>query len=623
MRRTGAYVFAFLLLGFAGYLYYEAPERRSVILTSDVLTTAQPVPGFETGKGPNLSSKYFSPALWQLERVTIVPNAAVGPDGAKTAARMAETNENGRHRMETRVAGATPGAVHTLSFYVKPAERTLIQFEMRDEQPGRDGSARFDLKRKVVVAETGYVRDAGIQELPNGWYRCWAAMPYAKDKAVFAFALMRADGEVVSYKGDRQAGLLIWGVQFEPGDHPGGYSPTPIGDLPLFPESPSTPTATSIATQVTDISKLPPLPSAPSAPDRWDLMEGLSAGAVEGAKPVSGVRILRLVATGQDGRHALSAGFGGLAPGGGYRAIAWVKAEPGVRVMIAARDSVDQQTGKPSNYGVAKIDLSTRTVMSSAGDILASGVDAVEDGWVKLWVDLNNKDGQLFVLIGLLEGLNNQHVFKAAGQEVTFGGFEISPARPVQTSSQADLPTRATSIDELPPVSESSSGPDRWDLIEGLNAEGVKRPAVVLGQRILRLVAVGADGRHALGARFGGLAPGGVYRAIAWVKAEPGVRVMIAARDSVDQQTGRPSNYGVAKIDLSTRTVMSSTGDILASEVDTVEDGWVKLWVDLNSKDGQIFVLIGLLEGLNNQHVFKAGGQEVTFGGFEISPPRQ
>ena len=54
---------------------------------------------------------------------------------------------------------------------------------------------------------------------------------------------------------------------------------------------------------------------------------------------------------------------------------------------------------------------------------------------------------------------------------------------------------------------------------------------MVSGQRILRLVAVGADRRHALAARFGDLAPGEIYRATAWVKAEPGVRVMIEARE--------------------------------------------------------------------------------------------
>ena len=35
----------------------------------------------------------------------------------------------------------------------------------------------------------------------------------------------------------------------------------------------------------------------------------------------------------------------------------------------------------------------------------------------------------LLVLIGLLEGRNNRSVFKAAGQEMVFGGFEISPRK--------------------------------------------------------------------------------------------------------------------------------------------------------------------------------------------------
>ena len=117
-----------------------------------------------------------------------------------------------------------------------------------------------------------------------------------------------------------------------------------------------------------------------------------------------------------------------LLPSGIYRAIAWVKAEPGVRVMIDARDSFDPHTGNPSNYGVAQFDLAARSVVNSTGDIIASGVDAAEDGWVKVWVDLRSKDGQIFALIGLLEGHNNQHVFTTTDQSVIFGGFEISTA---------------------------------------------------------------------------------------------------------------------------------------------------------------------------------------------------
>jgi hypothetical protein len=130
----------------------------------------------------------------------------------------------------------------------------------------------------------------------------------------------------------------------------------------------------------------------------------------------------------------LGARFGGLTPGGLYRAIVWIKTGPEVRVMIEARDSFDRQTGKPSSYGVAQFSLGDRSVLSSTGDILASGMETAGAEWIRLWVELRTKDGQIFVALGLLEGASYRHVFKAAGQEMTFGGFEISPPRPVRTS---------------------------------------------------------------------------------------------------------------------------------------------------------------------------------------------
>jgi hypothetical protein len=143
--------------------------------------------------------------------------------------------------------------------------------------------------------------------------------------------------------------------------------------------------------------------------------------------------------------------------------------------------------------------------------------------------------------------------------------------------------------------------------------------AVVSGQHILRLVAVGADRRHVLGVRFDDLASNTIHRATAWVKAEPGIHLMIEARDSVDPSTGKPANYGVARFDFAARSAISSNGDILASGVEAAVYDWVKIWVDLRSRDGRIFALIGLLEGGNNRHVFTPTNQSVVFGGFDIS----
>ena len=106
--------------------------------------------------------------------------------------------------------------------------------------------------------------------------------------------------------------------------------------------------------------------------------------------------------------------------------------------MKQARDSLQPNTGKPSNYGVARFDLAARSVINSSGDIIASGVEAAADEWVKVWVDLRSRDGQIFALIGLLEGRNNR--FTPAGQSVIFGGFEIFPPHIVNTGSIAPPP---------------------------------------------------------------------------------------------------------------------------------------------------------------------------------------
>jgi hypothetical protein len=70
-------------------------------------------------------------------------------------------------------------------------------------------------------------------------------------------------------------------------------------------------------------------------------------------------------------------------------------------------------------------------------------------------------------------------------------GFEISPPRVVESLShvgssppRTDIVTKVTNISELPPLPESSSAPNKWDLVEGLSVEVVQGSAVVSGQQI-------------------------------------------------------------------------------------------------------------------------------------------
>ena len=224
MQRISGWVIVLLLLALAGYLYHVAPNHV-LISMSDMQPheAAERVAGLVKGDGPNFAASPFTSGQWWPDGASVIANAAIAPDGTKTAYRLVESAGSGFHRLGSTLTLSVGKGVRTLSLYVKAAERQKLQFEMADSPMAKYGVARFDLLNKTVVAEIGDVVDAGIQELPNGWYRCWAAMPYSNQTETFNFALMDQTGQV-RHQGDKDDGLFIWGSQFEPGEEPGGYS---------------------------------------------------------------------------------------------------------------------------------------------------------------------------------------------------------------------------------------------------------------------------------------------------------------------------------------------------------------------------------------------------------------
>jgi hypothetical protein len=252
--------------------------------------------------------------------------------------------------------------------------------------------------------------------------------------------------------------------------------------------------------------------------------------------------------------------------------------------MIEARDDTrEPRTGKYLNYGIVRFNPAAGSILMSRGDIIASGVDVAANGWLKIWADLQSTDGRMFVLIGLLGGRSPTPEFRAAGQEVTFGGFEISPSSTTAFGHVAD-------IGDLPAAEDPSAQAGR---------------GLVKDLRIL-------------GSRSRGVGPGMVYRVAARIKSEEDVDVIIEARDSPDIFTGKPSNHGVVRFNLATRSVVSSIGEILANGVETTTDGWIRLWAGLRSKDGQVFASFGVLDGSNHRRASPPVDRELSFGGLEI-----
>jgi hypothetical protein len=177
----------------------------------------------------------------------------------------------------------------------------------------------------------------------------------------------------------------------------------------------------------TPLSELPPLPERA----RWDLVWGLRVEAIESERPVASHPVLRLTAVHTNDpavqhRHALSECIDGLVAGGAYRVSLWVKSIDGTNVQLHLRDSIGAEAGRPGSEGEARYSLLSSSAMTING-LPSAGVALEAGGWRKVWADITTNDGRIYVLLGLLRKSDNTHAYEGNGEQLLFGGIEVSP----------------------------------------------------------------------------------------------------------------------------------------------------------------------------------------------------
>jgi hypothetical protein len=161
----------------------------------------------------------------------VVPDPTNSPTGGHSVFRLIESTDNGRHFIGNTVDKAVPGRIHTFSVYFQSGDRPL-RLEMGDAPKGKYGTASCDLSADGAgsISKGGDVVSGAVESSGDGWYRCWAAMPYDLSTVVLNIELRSKDG-VAGYQGDGQSGAVIWGPQFETGDKPTRYVPTSTGPI--------------------------------------------------------------------------------------------------------------------------------------------------------------------------------------------------------------------------------------------------------------------------------------------------------------------------------------------------------------------------------------------------------
>jgi hypothetical protein len=164
--------------------------------------------------------------------VTPTDNATTAPNGATTAALVAESSGGTTHNFVDTILSQPNATAFTYSHFIKPNGRTKIVIDMSDSTTG-DANKLIDLTTNTVSAGplgagSWTNVSAAIEDYANGWKRVsltGTANPGSSFSLITRIYLCDASGNN-SYSGDGSSGVYAWGAQLESGSFASSYIPT-------------------------------------------------------------------------------------------------------------------------------------------------------------------------------------------------------------------------------------------------------------------------------------------------------------------------------------------------------------------------------------------------------------
>ena len=169
-------------------------------------------------------SEAFDNAAWNKANASIVTGAQANPvNGAFNAQKLME-NATGStdHTAYTNAITAIVGTTYVISFYAKAAGRNWAAVGNFDSSWRR---AYFDLVNGVVgTVDAGIT--AQIVSVGSGWYRCSVTRVMAST-SIFAGVWTASANGTITYTGDGNSGVYIYGAQLSDSASLDPYVPTP------------------------------------------------------------------------------------------------------------------------------------------------------------------------------------------------------------------------------------------------------------------------------------------------------------------------------------------------------------------------------------------------------------
>jgi hypothetical protein len=177
-------------------------------------------------------SQTFDNAAWTKFGATLIPAAAVAPDGTATAQKLVEDTSGSLHNTKNLNITYEVGKSYVHSVFVKPGERKLVGFGLSGAPAGGIG-CNFDLATGTVTSVGGAAVNCTprIVACGGGWFRISIAFNVFAPTTPPAGPIIIVGNDSIgtfAYTGDGFSGIYIWGAQVEQTSAtiPSAYIPT-------------------------------------------------------------------------------------------------------------------------------------------------------------------------------------------------------------------------------------------------------------------------------------------------------------------------------------------------------------------------------------------------------------